>query len=388
MSEIIFLGSTFCALITAYILVYKVPTYQKFSGKLMASVMILFSWSAISYLLIQSGLLIKVPFLYKTGATVGFLIPPLLYLYVRSVLYDNTNLTKKDLLHFILFILMSFNYLPVYLMPIAEKKVMIEQTMANYSTVYLKDNGYLPDALVFFVRLLQTVAYIIIQFKIVISYDHQSLELRYQAHTKSVLKWLHSLNWSLIVSFFGYLILIAIIVIDPSLNNFRNALLIPGLLLSMSFLFISTYLLINPEVLFGLPYFTARITTASEINKQRIKNYSQEIKTITNYFEESKPYLNPSLNINVAALETGLTSREFSFILNQHFNHRFTDFVNQYRIAYVNSKLKHGYLDHYTIESLYKEAGFSSKSTFNKAFKKINHCTPSEFAESNQEKED
>ena len=38
-----------------------------------------------------------------------------------------------------------------------------------------------------------------------------------------------------------------------------------------------------------------------------------------------------------------------------------------------------GYLNKFTVESLSKEAGFSSKSTFNVAFKKVNLCTPSEY---------
>lgn len=384
MTDIIFLGSTFCAIITAYVLAFKVPAYQRFSGKLMAAVMMLFAWSAISYLLIESGLLARLPHLYKTGATVGFLVPPLLYLYVRSVLYDKKHFDKKDLLHFLPFILLTINYLPVYLMPIAEKRIMIAEVISNYSTVYLKDNGYLPDSVVFLLKMLQTISYLVLQFRIVIAFDQQRLELRYHGHTKKVFKWLHSLNWTILASMGGYIILFTIITLDPTSKYLPDAMILPGLLLSLSFFFISTYLLINPEVLFGLPYFSEEATQTSLSQKRAAKSNTEGIELITRYFEQSKPYLNPTLNINIAAIETGLTSREFSFILNQHFNQRFTDFVNHYRIAYVNSKLKNGYLEHYTLESLYREAGFSSKSTFNKAFKKINQCTPSAFIGASQ----
>jgi AraC-like DNA-binding protein len=153
----------------------------------------------------------------------------------------------------------------------------------------------------------------------------------------------------------------------------------------LSFLQLSSYLLLHPEVLFGLPYIQEKNwgkpkeNLKPESTTSLVKDYSNEIKILKEYFEGNRPYLNADFNIAMAAVETKISSREISFIMNQHFNQRFTEFVNTYRIQYANAKIKEGYLDHYTLESLFKEAGFSSKTTFNKAFKKVNNCTPSEY---------
>jgi AraC-like DNA-binding protein len=162
-------------------------------------------------------------------------------------------------------------------------------------------------------------------------------------------------------------------------------MLIPGYILSFSFLGISSYLLVHPQVLFGLPYVKSESTSVHDlhiIKNDTIpvpKEYDEEIFQLKKYFEEQHPYLNNDLNINEVAVALDIPAREVSFVINQHFNQRFTDFVNMYRIKYVNQKIKTGYLNKFTVESLSKEAGFSSKSTFNVAFKKVNQCTPSEY---------
>ena len=66
-------------------------------------------------------------------------------------------------------------------------------------------------------------------------------------------------------------------------------------------------------------------------------------------------------------------------ILNNHYNFRFTDFVNDYRIKYIINKFNESYLDEFTIESVSLEAGFTTKSGFYKSFKKLYQTTPSEY---------
>jgi AraC-like DNA-binding protein len=70
---------------------------------------------------------------------------------------------------------------------------------------------------------------------------------------------------------------------------------------------------------------------------------------------------------------------DLSYILNNYFNLRFTDFVNQYRIKHVITIFNDSYLDNFTIESAAFEAGFTSKSGFYKSFKKLYKMTPTEY---------
>ena len=177
------------------------------------------------------------------------------------------------------------------------------------------------------------------------------------------------------------------ILINPELGNSKAVMFSPSLGVSIGYLVLSSFLLLNPEVLFGLPYAVGDNEKLSHetLNKKTsssqaiIKDYEIEIAQLKQYFIKEKPFLIKTININEIAIALDIPARDFSFIINQLFNKRFTDFINEYRIEYVIQKIGEGYCDQFTIESLAAESGFSTKSTFNIAFKKYKDCTPSEF---------
>lgn len=385
MSEVIFLGSIFCSIITAYLLFFRLPDYQQFSGRILGFSMLFFSLGACIYLLIHSGWILQVPFMFKTAAPVNFLIPPFAYIYIRSVLKDEQKLRAKDYLHFIPAFLVFVNYIPVYFMPALQKQELLQNIMQDFSLSYLTENGYIREKYLFFARMFQSIVYLFFQWKLVVDYKKELLLDKYEGHTNEVMKWLKTFNWLFSSTILGYIILFIIISSDPSLAKSEQIMLIPGYILAFSFLGLSSYLLVQPQVLFGLPYVKVESRSVHDLHIVKNdtvavpKEYDEEIFQLKKYFEEQHPYLNNDLNINEVAVALDIPAREVSFIINQHFNQRFTDFVNMYRIKYVNQKIKTGYLNKFTVESLSKEAGFSSKSTFNVAFKKVNQCTPSEY---------
>ena len=385
MSEVIFLGSIFCSFVTAYLLFFRLPDYQQFSGRILGFSMLFYSLGACIYLLIHSGWILQVPYLFKTAAPVNFLIPPFAYIYIRSVLKDEQKFKPKYYFHFVPAFFVFVNYIPVYFMPALQKQELLQNIMKDFSLSYLTGNGYFAEKYLFIARMAQSIVYLFFQWKLVVGYKKELLLDKYAGHTNEVMNWLKTFNWLFSSSILGYIILFIIISSDPSLSKSEQIMLIPGYILSFSFLGLSTYLLVHPQVLFGLPYVKSESTSVHDlliIKNDTIpvpKEYDEEIYQLKKYFEEQHPYLNNDLNINEVAVALDIPAREVSFIINQHFNQRFTDFVNMYRIKYVNQKIKTGYLNKFTVESLSKEAGFSSKSTFNVAFKKVNQCTPSEY---------
>ena len=88
MFQIFLLGSLFSALLTIYILIIKKDALKSYADFLLSTFIIFLSWNVLIYLLLYYGLIIEVPFLFKTAAPLAFLIPPFVYLYTRSVLYN------------------------------------------------------------------------------------------------------------------------------------------------------------------------------------------------------------------------------------------------------------------------------------------------------------
>jgi AraC-like DNA-binding protein len=73
-------------------------------------------------------------------------------------------------------------------------------------------------------------------------------------------------------------------------------------------------------------------------------------------------------------------TRTISQIINQKENKNFYDFVNTYRFEEFKRLISLQKNQQYTLLSLAYDCGFSSKSSFNRYFKKATGQTPSEYS--------
>jgi AraC-like DNA-binding protein len=61
------------------------------------------------------------------------------------------------------------------------------------------------------------------------------------------------------------------------------------------------------------------------------------------------------------------------------FEKNFNDFINEFRVQIFLQRVKEAAFSHYSLLSLAYDCGFNSKSTFNRAVKKITGQQPSDF---------
>lgn len=92
-----------------------------------------------------------------------------------------------------------------------------------------------------------------------------------------------------------------------------------------------------------------------------------------------KLYRNPELTLSDLASHMGTNPSFLSKTINRSFGKNFNDFVNQYRVLEVKEQLSNPELAHLTIMSLAYDAGFNSKATFNRAFKKFTGDNPKTY---------
>lgn len=95
--------------------------------------------------------------------------------------------------------------------------------------------------------------------------------------------------------------------------------------------------------------------------------------------EEDKIYLNNKLTIEDVAKKLNTNRTYLSQIINEKTDTNFNNFINKYRIQEAQVCLLNDEIKSYNIEGIAQTVGFSSKSTFNGAFKKFTGLTPSEF---------
>ena len=384
MGEVILLGSIFCSAITVYLLFNKADSYQLFSSRILAVFFIANTWCALAYLLIISNWIIYIPHFYKTAAPFNFLIPLLGYLYIRTLLKNEVAFQKYDWLHFIPFVACLINYLPLYTMGATEKSKLVALLIEDYSINYTSKDGFLPENIIRGARIIQIPIYLFFQWQLVLTFNKKKIAPIYEAHKKHVLKWLTIFNWNSSLILISVLFLFALFYFNPEIVTSKMIIIIPALAIAIGYLILSSFLLLNPAVLFGFPN---NISNNEKENASKLKvshrlitkNYEKTTEELLSYFKVNQPFLKTTISINEVAHALNISVSELSFIINHKFNQRFTDFVNKYRIEFVIDKIEEGFCDKFTVESLSKMAGFASKSTFNIAFKKIMLCTPSEF---------
>lgn len=385
--EVIYIGGIICALITAFVLLRTKTPYQKFSDRLLAGFLIAASYCALLYLLVFTGEIERFPHLFKTAAPVNFLLPPLAYLYVRSVLKNETSFKKLDALHWIPFIFFLISYMPFYFQDATYKLEFAKTALTNGA----QKTGLISESLLFILRELQVLIYLFFQWKLISFFRKEDTPFRLRAHANQVLNWLKAFSGIITINFCCIIFAAVVSGFAKSNASIGMILNITDTIFGLGYFLLSSYLLLNPAVLYGLPFIdtkklntaisddTAETLTQHNPNDSALIEFEGELQKLLVYFDSEKPFLQKGLSIAEVSVAINLSQRNISFILNSHLGTRFNDFVNSYRVKYVAEKIKAGYLSEFTIESLSESAGFSSVRTFNRAFSKIYNMSPSEF---------
>jgi AraC-like DNA-binding protein len=100
--------------------------------------------------------------------------------------------------------------------------------------------------------------------------------------------------------------------------------------------------------------------------------------------ETEKPHLDPELNLPGLAQKMGLSVHEMSELVNEGFGENFAQFVNRHRIEESKRLLFSEKHAHLSMVGIAFEAGFNSKTAFNMAFKKMTGVSPTDFKNGNK----
>jgi AraC-like DNA-binding protein len=102
-------------------------------------------------------------------------------------------------------------------------------------------------------------------------------------------------------------------------------------------------------------------------------------KSLIQLMVDETPYRKSDLSITDVAMKLGVHPNYLSQVINQLEYKNFYDFVNTYRIEEFKRLLEQQKHQQFTLLSLAYDCGFSSKSSFNRYFKKATGKTPSEY---------
>jgi AraC-like DNA-binding protein len=94
---------------------------------------------------------------------------------------------------------------------------------------------------------------------------------------------------------------------------------------------------------------------------------------------EQTLYRDPDLPLAALAEQLGVASHTLSQVFNSHAGVRFYDYINGLRVNYAKHQLLDPRHRHTTILEIALDAGFNTKSTFNKCFKQVVGLPPSAY---------
>lgn len=100
---------------------------------------------------------------------------------------------------------------------------------------------------------------------------------------------------------------------------------------------------------------------------------------IINYLDKKKPYLDPEYNLEIMARDLNITRQNISLTINDAIGKNFYQLINEYRVEEFKQLVLDSKNDHITLLGLAYDAGFNSKSSFNRIFKEITGSTPSAY---------
>ncbi len=326
-----------------------------------------------------------------------YIIGPMLYWYIRSVLTDNSRLKQKDIWHLLPMIIFFIAAIPHAFVPWYEKVEVARKVVedAGFMEVYratLLARIFSP-ALEYLTRPILVLAYTLWSSGLFINYlikKKVSLVLSKQHFMK---KWLFLfLGFLLILELSQILLIIKAFEMHFSelfftLNVIR-ILSIAGLigLLISPFFF--------PAILYGLPQvpepdrsFTSEDGGRKFLNRYEKKhlfhfesNYLGSIGQKTDVcMKEFKPYLQPDFNLTQLSVQTRVPVHHLSYFFREVKKQSFTDYRNEWRIKHAKKLIREGLAEELTLEAIGKLSGFSSRNNFRTTFEKFEGVSPSDF---------
>ncbi|MFK7774410.1 MAG: helix-turn-helix domain-containing protein [Saprospiraceae bacterium] len=141
-------------------------------------------------------------------------------------------------------------------------------------------------------------------------------------------------------------------------------------------LFITYYQMVSPAVFQFENILKETKYVQSKFSQADLDKMKLELEEM---MKQKKPYLNSKLLKSELAEMMGINAPELSRLLNERIGMSFFEFVNYHRIHEFIRLAKSPLVEQKTLVGLAQEAGFQSKSTFNKSFKKIMGCPPSVY---------
>jgi AraC-like DNA-binding protein len=337
-----------------------------------------------------------------------YMIGPMLFWYVRSVLRDDWILVKTDLWHLLPAVIFFIASTPYGLVPVSHKMEMAEAVVRDLAIIRVYKTTILADLFsihaVYLSRPFLVLIYALWSGELFVRFLTQGSLSAVFSGQRFMRAWICLLLGFVIIMSATHILLIAkIFAMGFSELFFTLSFLrlfcwsaLIGLLVSPFFF---------PAVLYGLPRVPdaeggARpdVSSAGETGKKQARSgrevWENRSKTrpfeeeylygigrkVESHMEQGKPYLDPDFNLTWLSAQLRIPAHHLGYYFREVKKQPFIDYRNKWRVNHAKKLIRDGKASLLTLEAIGKQSGFSSRNTFRTTFEKFEGIPPSVFS--------
>jgi len=293
-----------------------------------------------------------------------FLFGPLLYSYIRRLIFHEKKTFSLNKIH--------------YLLPILHVLFSIwtqRFSKSEYIELLQADKFYIQFLIIELLGIISVVFYLVKSFELTLKFNKS--EINQLSYHQKIANYIKSL---LVVISIFVLLWGASFIHSYILRSYNIYFNYQSMWASMSLLmyFIGFFSLTQPSI-----FRILIIEPESKINKNKNRLTSKEIEILKDRINDqvvkNKIYQKHDLNLLYLSNLVKTTPNNLSWLLNNIYNKSFYEYINEYRIKDFIQKIENKQHENHTLIAIAEDVGFNSKSTFNKSFKAIMNNTPSNY---------
>lgn len=301
-----------------------------------------------------------------------FLLPVFTFLFITNRIDDKVKNRQKTYLY----------YIPFFYATILNLSAYFEIVVGLYK---------IPESYAFLINIFRLIQLLLVVIIIVCLPLYSYFMIKYLKNTQEK-------KWVLTLLTFMYLVLLVWLTTYIVGLFFKSDISFPMSLVALFATFIihwTAYIGIYKYKLAkdtdAVYNFLNRDLAIAPANFQIVENdiaeeYSESITSINLYFQklellckEQHIYTDSTLNREKVAEKLGISAGYLSQIVNTITGDNFANYINNYRVEAVKEMISNSEYENYNLLAMGLESGFTSKTTFYKAFKKVTGQTPNEY---------
>ncbi len=346
-------------------------------AKILAIEFLLLGYMVVAAYFLMPVNIIETPYFFRTLAPLFYTVPPLNFMFMWYLFHPRATFKKLHLLFFLPFLLQLIENTPFYVSDKATKIAEVKWMLAQGDYFAFSERFMWFDPIyhvyakfVMYVLFYVAMVYFYVQFR-----REKQNQILFE---KGIFHY-----WVIGILVFRLCTVFYIWYTFIYTDNGKASFITTDYLLVAEFVFHLLYLAINPKLLdvkilaenLRGPEKTEVILTDEE--GERLQQLAAKVEE---YFKTTEVFLNSQLTAELLGSLTGHPHRMIGQAIKHTHGISFRDYLNNYRISYIEEKLGNPeYLAKSSIETIAEASGFGSRQSFYTAFKKVKGCTPKEY---------